>query len=79
MMNHPRWELVHHINNSCHFESGRCTSQKKHITGFEVLQATGGMCVLCGHDAFSFACLLLKANTLWNLKGGLPNALFLFT
>lgn len=80
-MSHPRWELVHHKNNDCHFESGRCTSQKKHITDFEVLQATEGMCVLCSHYAFSSACLfvcLLKANTLLNSKGGLPNPLFPF-
>lgn len=59
MMSHPLWELVHHKNDYCHFESGRCTSQKKHITGFEVLQATEGMCVLCSRYAFSFACLFV--------------------
>lgn len=70
-MSHPLWELVHHKNNYCHFESGRCTSQKKHITDFEVLQATEGMCVLWSHYVFSHACLfvcLLEANTLLNDK-----------
>lgn len=81
MMRHPRWEPVHHKNNYCHFESGRCTSRKKHITDFEVLQATEGLCVLCCHYAFSFAYLfvrLLKTNTPLNSKAGLPNPLFPF-
>lgn len=68
-MSHPQWEVVHHINNSCHFESGRFTSQKKHITGFEVLQATGAMCVLRGHDVFSFACLFVKSKHSMEFKG----------
>lgn len=78
MMSHPHWELVHHINNSCHFESGRCTPQKRHISGFEVLQATGGMCVLCGHDAFSFACLFVKSKHSVEFKGRFTKRSFPF-
>lgn len=59
MRSHPRWELVHHENNSCHFEAGKCISQKKHPTGFEVLQATEGMCVIRSHYAFLPACLFV--------------------
>lgn len=77
-MSHPQWEVVHHINNSCHFESGRFTSQKKHITGFEVLQATGGMCVSRGHDAFSFACFFVKSKHSMELKGRFSKCSFPF-
>lgn len=50
MMSHPQWEVVHHINNSVILNQ-EDSPQKKHITGFEVLQATGGMRVSRGHDA----------------------------